>query len=125
MEMKKIRDLAEGLASLTQEETNILADILEREYKIPMNDSDYSYPPNMVMGYGDETKSGFSLYLHNCNGHKLAALKAIKDHMAIGLREAKDVVDRVPTIVLDNVSLDEAKKLKRVLESFSCSTEIK
>lgn len=123
--MNEIRNLARELATLTQEETNILAGVLEREYVIPMNGSDYPYPPNVVMGYGNETKSGYSLYLLDCNGHKLGALKAIKEHMAIGFREAKDVVDRVPTIVLDNVSLDEAKKLKRVLESFSCSTEIK
>ena len=123
--MDKIRNLARELATLTQEETNILADILEREYEIPMTGNDYPHLPNVVMGYGNETKSGYSLYLHNCNGHKLAALKAIKDHCGLGLRDAKDVVDRVPTIVLNNVSLDEVNKLKRVLDSFSCSTEIK
>lgn len=64
---------------------------------------------------GDE-KSTATVELTDAGANKISVIKAVKEALALGLKEAKDLVDGVPSILKDNVSKDEANELKKKIE---------
>ena len=64
---------------------------------------------------GDE-KSTATVELTDAGANKIAVIKAVKEALALGLKEAKDLVDGVPSVLKDNVSKDEANELKKKIE---------
>jgi len=52
-------------------------------------------------------------------------IKVVRELTGLGLKEAKDLVDGAPKTVKDNVSKDEAQKMKAALEEQGASVEIK
>jgi large subunit ribosomal protein L7/L12 len=64
---------------------------------------------------GDE-KSTATVELTDAGPNKISVIKAVKEALALGLKEAKDLVDGVPSILKDNVSKDEANELKKKIE---------
>jgi ribosomal protein L7/L12 len=73
----------------------------------------------------EEEDNVFSVFLVDSGNQKLQIVKLLKEIAGIGLKEAKDLVDSAPIIVLSNLSEDEAKKIKEVFESFGATVGIK
>ena len=55
---------------------------------------------------------------------KIAVIKAVRKITALGLKEAKDLVDSAPTKIKEGVNKDEAEKLKKDLEEPGAIVEI-
>lgn len=70
----------------------------------------------------------FNVVLTGCDPHhKLPVVKAVKESLGIGLKEAKDKVDATDVISVnlkEGVSEDEAAKLKTVIEKAGGIVEI-
>ena len=56
---------------------------------------------------------------------KLAFVKIIKDCTGLGLKEAKDVIDKTPAVIKEDASKEEADKIKSKLEEVGAKVEIK
>lgn len=56
---------------------------------------------------------------------KVGVIKAIRAITGLGLKEAKDLVEGVPSVVKEGVSKDEAANIKKQLEEAGASVEIK
>jgi large subunit ribosomal protein L7/L12 len=72
-----------------------------------------------------EEQTEFNVILLSVGDQKINAIKAIKDLMNIGLKEAKDLTERTPTILKENISKTEADEIKTKLESIGVKIEIK
>jgi large subunit ribosomal protein L7/L12 len=57
--------------------------------------------------------------------NKVAVIKVVRAITALGLKEAKDLVEGAPTNIKDGVAKDEAEDLKKQLEEAGASVEIK
>ena len=57
--------------------------------------------------------------------NKVGVIKVIREITGLGLKEAKDLVEGVPSIVKDSVSKADAEKIKKKLEDAGAAVEIK
>ena len=72
-----------------------------------------------------EEKSELDVVLTAAGGSKLAVVKLVKELTGLGLKEAKDLVDNVPSNIKEGVSKDEAEGLKKSLEEAGAEVELK
>ena len=70
-------------------------------------------------------KSSFDVVLESVGGQKIAVIKAVKEALGLGLKEAKDIVDGAPKAVKEGVSKEEAEELKAKLEEAGATVELK
>ena len=54
--------------------------------------------------------------LTDIGGNKIAVIKAVKEALTLGLKEAKDLVDGAPSVLKENIEKDEANELKTKIE---------
>ena len=67
----------------------------------------------------------FDVVLTAIGEKKVAVIKAVREATGLGLKEAKGIVDGVPTAVKEAASKDEAEELKAKLEAAGASVELK
>lgn len=123
--MADLKAMAENLVNLTVKEVNELAAILKDDYGI----EPAAAAPVMVAGGGGaaavEEKTAFDVILLAAGDSKLAVVKLVKDLTGLGLKEAKDAVDKAPSALKTGVTKDEANALKTQLEEAGAKVEIK
>ena len=74
---------------------------------------------------GAAEKSSFDVVLESVGGQKISVIKAVKEALGLGLKEAKDIVDGAPKAVKEGVSKEEAEELKAKLEEAGATIELK
>jgi len=124
--MADLKAMAESLVNLTVKEVNELAAILKDDYGI----EPAAAAPVMMAGGGGgaaaaEEKTAFDVILVAGGDNKLAVVKLVKDLTGLGLKEAKDAVDKAPSPLKTGVTKDEANALKTQLEEAGAKVEIK
>jgi large subunit ribosomal protein L7/L12 len=72
-----------------------------------------------------EEKTEFTVTMTSFGENKVGVIKAIRTITGLGLKEAKDLVEGVPSVVKDAVSKDEAAKIKKDLEDAGAKVEVK
>jgi large subunit ribosomal protein L7/L12 len=65
---------------------------------------------------GEEEKSTMNVELSDFGANKIAVIKAVKEALGLGLKEAKDLVDAAPSILKEGVGKDDANALKAKIE---------
>ena len=66
----------------------------------------------------------YNVVLSKVGANKLQAVKAVKEVLGIGLKEAKDFVDYTPSVMAKNVSYSTALSLKKEFEQTDAIVEI-
>ena len=72
-----------------------------------------------------EEKSEFDVVLATFGDNKVSVIKAVRAITALGLKEAKDLVDGAPKPVKEAVSKQEAEDIKKQLEEAGATVEVK
>jgi large subunit ribosomal protein L7/L12 len=72
-----------------------------------------------------EEQTEFNVLLTGFGDKKVNVIKAIRAITGLGLKEAKDLVEGVPSVVKEGVSKDEAAKIKKELEESGGTVDIK
>ena len=72
-----------------------------------------------------EEKTEFNLMLMSAGDKKIQVIKVVRELTGLGLKEAKDLVDGAPKTVKENVSKDDAAKMRAALEEQGATVEIK
>ena len=72
-----------------------------------------------------EEQTEFDVILTGFGEKKVGVIKAVRAMTGLGLKEAKDAVEGVPTPLKEGVSKDEAEEAKKQLEEAGASVEIK
>ena len=72
-----------------------------------------------------EEQTEFSAVLTEVGPNKIPVIKVVRELTALGLKEAKDLVDASPKPVKEGVTKDEAEKIKAALEEQGAKVEIK
>jgi large subunit ribosomal protein L7/L12 len=76
-------------------------------------------------GAVDEGSSTSNVELTDAGANKIAVIKAVKEALALGLKEAKDLVDGVPSILKENASKEDAAALKAKMEEAGAKVTLK
>lgn len=124
--MADIKKLAEELVNLTVKEVNELANVLKEEYGIePAAAAVAVAAAAPAEAAAAAEKTSFDVILVNAGQAKLQVVKAVKDITALGLKEAKDLVDGAPKPVKEGISKEEAEQIKSQLEEAGAEVEVK
>ena len=65
---------------------------------------------------GAEEKSSFDVELTDGGATKIAVIKVVKEVLALGLKEAKDLVDAAPSMLKTGMKKEDAEALKKAVE---------
>src|ERR687889_383486 len=72
-----------------------------------------------------EEKTEFDVILQAAGGNKINVIKAVREITALGLKEAKDLVEAAPKAVKEGVSKDEAETIRQKLADAGATVEVK
>ena len=72
-----------------------------------------------------EEKTDFDVILKNVGAKKINVIKVVREVTDLGLKEAKDVVDKAPGEIKKGVSKEEADEIKKKFEDVGAEVEIK
>jgi large subunit ribosomal protein L7/L12 len=72
-----------------------------------------------------EEKTEFAVILKEGGAKKIQVIKAVREVTSLGLKEAKDAVDNVPTTIKEGISKAEAEEIKKKLEDQGAVVELK
>ena len=123
--MADIKALAEALVALTVKEVNELAQVLKDEYGIePAAAAVAVAAPGAAGAAAVEEKTSFDVVLKSAGAAKLQVVKAVKEACGLGLKEAKELVDNVPSKLKEGVDKAEAEALKKTLEEAGAEVEL-
>lgn len=123
--MADIKAIAETLVNLTVKEVNELATVLKEEYGIePAAAAVAVAAPATGGAAAAEEKTSFDVVLKSAGAAKLQVVKAVKEACGLGLKEAKDLVDGVPSKLKEGVGKEEAEALKKALEEAGAEVEL-
>ena len=124
--MADVKVLAEELVNLTVKDVQELAKILKEEYGIEPAAAAVAVaaaPAAEAAAPAEQTE--FDVMLVSAGQAKLQVIKAVKENAGLGLKEAKELVDKAPVAVKEKVSKAEAEALKAALEEAGAEVEIK
>ena len=125
--MADLKKLAEELVNLTVKDVKELADILKGEYGIEPAAAAVAVAAPAAGGEGAAAaeQSEFDVILKSGGASKLAVVKLVKELTGLGLKEAKELVDKAPAPLKEKVSKEEAAQLKAQLEEAGAEVELK
>ncbi len=72
-----------------------------------------------------EEKTEFDVVLQAVGGNKINVIKVVREVTALGLKEAKDLVEAAPKAVKEGVSKEEAETIKQKLTDAGATVEVK
>jgi large subunit ribosomal protein L7/L12 len=119
----QILDMVEGLTLMEASEL-----VTEFEKKFGVSAAVAAMPA--AAGTGEaaapvEEKTAFDVILKEAGANKIQVIKAVRAETSLGLKEAKALVDGAPKAVKEEVSKEEAEKVKKELEAAGATVEIK
>jgi large subunit ribosomal protein L7/L12 len=125
--MADLKKLAEELVNLTVKDVNELAEILKEEYGIEPAAAAVAVAGPAAGGEAGaaEEQTEFDVILKSAGSSKLAIVKLVKEMTGVGLKEAKELVDKAPAPLKEKVSKEEAEALKTQLTEAGAEVELK
>jgi len=125
MAMSK-EEILDAIANMTVMEVVELIAAMEEKFGVTAAAAVVAAP---AAGGGEaaavEEQTEFNVVLTGFGENKVNVIKAVRAVTGLGLKEAKDAVEGVPTVVKEGVSKDEAAKIKKDLEEAGGTVEIK
>ncbi len=121
---EKLVKIMEEIKALTVLELNDLVKACEEEFGV-------SAAAGVVVaaaGAGAaaaEEKTEFNVELTDAGSEKIKVIKVVRELTGLGLKEAKDAVEGVPTILKENASKEDADKMKAELEAAGAKVTLK
>ena len=123
--MADVKALAEELVNLTVKDVQELAKVLKEEYGIEPAATVVAAAPAEGGAAEVAEQTEFDVILSSAGTAKLQVIKAVKEALGLGLKEAKELVDGAPATVKEKVSKAEAEQLKETLEEAGATVEVK
>ena len=123
-------DVIEFLKNMTLLEASQLVKELEETFGVSAAAATVAAAPAAAGGGGEaaaaaEEKTEFDVVLQAVGGNKINVIKVVREVTALGLKEAKDLVEAAPKAVKEGVSKEEAETIKQKLSDAGATVEVK
>ncbi|MBK5215705.1 MAG: 50S ribosomal protein L7/L12 [Candidatus Pacebacteria bacterium] len=111
----KFKDIVSKVEEMSVLELHELVKILEEKFGVSAQASAAAGP---AAGAGEEAevKSAFTVELTAAGEQKIQVMKVVKEVLALGLKEAKDLVDGAPSVLKEGMKKEEAEDFKKKIE---------
>jgi len=117
--------IIEAIKEMSVLELNELVKAIEEEFGVT------AAAPVAVAGGGAgdgaaaEEQTEFDVVLEDVGSAKIKVVKAVREITGLGLKDAKDIVDKAPGAVKEGVAKEEAEEMKAKLEEAGATVELK
>ena len=125
--MADLNKIVDDLSSLTVLEAAELSKLLEEKWGVSA-----AAPVAVAAASGAaggesaaEEKTDFDVVLTEAGSNKIAVIKEVRTITALGLKEAKDLVEGAPKPLKQGVAKAEAEEMKKALEAAGAKVELK
>jgi len=123
---EKITKLVDEVAGLTVMELADLSSALQEKFgvsaAVPMMAGSM---PGAAAAEAAIEQTEFTVMLLSSGDKKIQVIKVVRELTGLGLKEAKDLVDKCPNPVKEGISKDEALSIKAKLEEVGAQIDIK
>ena len=122
--MADLNKIIDELSTLTVVEAAELSKQLEEKWGVTASAPVAAAPAGGAAAPAEE-KSEFSLFLTAAGDKKINVIKEVRAITALGLKEAKDLVEAAPKEIKAGVAKKEAEEFKKKLEAAGAKVELK
>jgi large subunit ribosomal protein L7/L12 len=128
MSTDKIQSIVDQVKELTLLEASQLVKAMEETFGVSAAAAAVAAPA--AGGGGEaaapaEEKTEFDVILQAIGANKINVIKVVREVTALGLKEAKDLVEAAPKPVKEGVSKDEAETVRQKLADAGATVEVK
>lgn len=120
----KFADLIKKIEEMSVVDLNELVKAIEGRFGVSAAAVAVAAPAGGAAAAGEE-KSSFTVHLVDGGAQKIAVIKVVKEVLALGLKEAKDLVEGAPADLKANVKKEEADAIKAQIEAAGGKVELK
>ena len=129
MSTDKIQSIVDQVKELTLLEASQLVKAMEETFGVSAAAAAVAAAP-AAAGGGEaaapaEEKTEFDVILQAVGANKINVIKVVREVTALGLKEAKDLVEAAPKAVKEGVSKEEAETIKQKLSDAGATVEVK
>jgi len=122
----KFKDLVEKIEKMSVLDLSEFVKVLEEKFGVSAQAPlAVAAAPSPAEAKAEEEQTTFNVELTETGTNKIAVIKAIRELIQIGLKEAKDLADTAPKIVKEGVSKEEAEEAKKKLEAAGAKVTLK
>lgn len=122
---KKFAELVKQIEEMSVLELSELVKVFEEKFGVSATPVAVAGAAVAAEAAPVEEKTSFNVELTNIGEQKVAVIKAVKDIAGLGLKDAKDLVDKAPSIIKENVAKAEAEEMKAKIEAAGGQVELK
>jgi len=125
----KLQGIVDQIKELTLLEASELVKLMEETFGVSAAAAAIAMPA--AAGGGAEAaapaeeKTEFDVILQAAGGQKINVIKVVREVTALGLKEAKDLVEAAPKAVKEGVSKEEAETVRQKLADAGATVEVK
>jgi len=113
---EKFKKIVASIEEMSVLELSELVKVFEKKFGVSASAVAVAGPAAGGAAGGEDAKSTFTVELSDAGANKIQVIKAVKEILGLGLKEAKDLVDGAPSVVKENVGKDDADALKAKIE---------
>ena len=125
MASENVTKIVEELKALTVLELSELVSAVEEEFGVSAAAAVAVAAPAEGGAAAADEKTEFDVVLTEVGANKIAVIKAVREATGLGLKEAKEMVDGVPSTVKEAAPTADAEALKAKLEEAGAKIELK
>ena len=118
----KFKKLVEEVEAMSVIELSELVKVLEKKFGVSAAAVAVAGPAAVSE---EETKSTADVELTEVGANKIAVIKAVKEALALGLKEAKDLVDGAPSMIKQGMKKEDAAELAKKLTDAGAKVTLK
>jgi large subunit ribosomal protein L7/L12 len=120
-------EILEAISNMTVMEVVDLISAMEEKFGVSAAAAVAAAPAAAAAdaGAAAEEKTEFDVVMTSFGANKVAVIKAVRGITGLGLKEAKDMVEGVPSTVKEGATKDESEDIKKQLEEAGASVEVK
>ncbi|MEC7368191.1 MAG: 50S ribosomal protein L7/L12 [Pseudomonadota bacterium] len=118
-------DILDAIAEMSVMDVVALVDAMEEKFGVSAAAAAVAAPAAAADAAAVEEQDEFEVVLTSFGEKKVNAIKVVRSVTGLGLKEAKELVDSVPSTVKEGASKDEAEDIKKQLEEAGASVELK
>ena len=125
MASEKITKILEDIKALSVTELFDLEKAIEEEFGVSAAAVVSAAPAAGAGAAAAAEKTEFTVVLKSFGDSKMGVIKAVKDAMGLGLKDAKELVEKAPVNLKENVSKEEADDLVKKLDGSGAELAVK
>jgi large subunit ribosomal protein L7/L12 len=120
----KFKDIVSKIEEMSVLDLHELVKVLEEKFGVSAAAVAVAGPAS---GAGEvaEEKTSFTVELTSAGDQKIGVMKVVKEVLALGLKEAKDLVDGAPSVLKEGMKKVEAEEIKKKIEAVGGKVTLK